>query len=310
MLIIRRAALVVCFALLSTEGAFAAHVGDGSGEPMLHADGAAVPDIFSSSISSLPDAPDAAAIEEMHRSSQPIGFGRNTALKLHTEAFSQWALGTSVGIGGLGFQVATSLRTKINLRVGGSLLNYSPTIVEQGIPIDGRVRLRSANLGVDIFPYRSSFHITPGFTAYNGNRMTATTNIVPGSTFTINDTAYQSDPTDPVHGWFDVSLGRRIAPSLTIGWGNMLKRSKNWTMQTDFGIQYVTTPKFTLVMTGSVCTPQDGCTRIQDDPSTVANLAQQQSDVNNDIQVLRFYPILQTSISYRFGHKTDMGFWR
>jgi len=95
-----------------------------------------------------------------------------------------------------------------------------------------------------------------------------------------------------------------------MGWGNMLKRSKNWTMQTDFGIQYVSTPKFTMVMTGSVCTPQDGCTRIQDDPDTVANLAQQQADVNQEIRILRFYPILSTSLSYRFGHKTDTTFWR
>ena len=190
------------------------------------------------------------------------------------------------------------------------MLNYSPTIIEQGIPIDGRVRMRSANVGVDIYPYRGSFHITPGVTIYNGNRMTATTFIAGGNHFTINDTDYTSSVTDPVHGWFDVRLGGRFAPSFTMGWGNMLKRSKNWTMQTDFGIQYVSTPKFTLVMTGSVCTPQDGCTRIQDDPSTVANLAQQQADVNDEIQILRFYPILSTSLSYRFGHKTDTSFWR
>ncbi len=86
------------------------------------------------------------------------------------------------------------------------MLNYSPTIVEEGIPIDGRVRMRSANVGVDLYPYRGSFHITPGVTLYNGNRMTATTSITPGGSFTINDDLYVSELSDPVHGWFDVSL--------------------------------------------------------------------------------------------------------
>ena len=307
---VKRDLLVFCLGVFAFQSSFAAPSSGEFGGSNPGSDGATNPDIFSSSTSSLPDAPDALEIDQMRRASQPIGFGRNTALRLHTNAFSQWAVGSTFSIGGLGVQVATSLRTKINLRAGVSMLNYSPTIEELGIPIDGRIRLRSANLGVDIYPYRRSFHITPGVTLYNGNRMTATTFLAGGSQFTINDAHYTSSVSDPVHGWFDVSLGGRIAPSFTLGWGNLLKRSKNWTMQTDLGIQFVTSPKFTLVMTGSVCTPQDGCTRIQDDPGTVADLAQQQTDVNKAIQILRFYPILSTSLAYRFGHKTETSFWR
>ena len=227
-----------------------------------------------------------------------------------TDRFSQTAVGFVFGLGGMGAQVSTALGTKINLRVGGSFLNLNPQIIEQGIPIDGAVRLRSLYAGVDVFPYHGTFHITPGLTMYNGNRMTAVTNIAGGQHFSINDIDYVSDPTDPVHGSFDVSLGRRFAPSLTMGFGNMLKRSSNWTLQTDLGVQFIGTPKFTLVMSGSVCTPQDGCTRIQDDPQSMSDLKRQQADVNNQIQILRFYPILTTSLSYRFGHKVSTTFWR
>jgi len=294
-------ALAVCLILLSPQLGFAA--APLAGETVN-------PDLASSSSAALPDAPDAAAIEAARLGRQPIGFGRNTKLRLRTEAFSTWAVGTTVGLGGVGFQIATPLRTKMNLRFGANAFNYSPTIVESGIPIDGAIRLRSANASVDIYPYRGSFHISPGITLYNGSRMTATTHIAGGQHFSINDVDYQSDFTDPVHGWFDVRMGSKFAPSFTFGWGNMLKRSTNWTLQTDFGIQYVGTPKFTLLMSGSVCTPADGCTRIQDDPETMANLAQQQRDVNEAIQPLRFYPILTTSIGYRFGHKTSTQFWR
>src|ERR1019366_8392044 len=97
-----------------------------------------------------------------------------------TARLSFVAIGTTLGSGGVGFQLATPLMTKINLRAGASMFNYSPTIVEQGIPITGAVRLRSANVGFDVYPYRNSFHITPGVTLFNGNRMTAKTSIAPG----------------------------------------------------------------------------------------------------------------------------------
>jgi len=303
-------ALSVCLSLLATPVGFAASVCSALHVSTRCAEDGINPDIASFSSSLLPDAPDAAAIEAARGGGQPMGFGRNTSLRLHTAPFSQIAIGTTFGLGGLGFQMATPLATKINLRLGVSMLNYNPIVTEDAFPIDGSVRLRSANVGVDIFPYHGSFHITPGVNLYNDNRMTATTFIAGGQNFTINDTQYTSDPTDPVHGWFDVSLGKLIAPSLTVGFGNMLKRSSNWTVQTDFGIQYVERPKFTLTMTGSVCDPSDGCTRVQDDPGTVANLQQEQATVNQEIQVLRFYPILSTSVSYRFGHKTSTTYWR
>ena len=301
---IHGSALSVCLTLALAPFGFAATTTAGS---------AANSDVVFSSSVSLPDAPDAAAIAEARLGRQPMGFGRNTSLRLRTARFSFVAIGTTFGTGGVGFQLSTPLLTKINLRAGASIFNYNPTIVEQGIPINGEVRLRSANVGFDVYPYHNSFHITPGVTLFNGNRMTAKTSIAPGSSFKINDNVYISDATDPVNGQFDVSLGGKIAPSLTLGWGNMLKRSKNWNLQTEFGVQYIGRPSFTLSMTGTVCepnNPSNGCTSIQSDPSSLSDLQQEQASVNQAIQPLRFYPIITTIIGYRFGHKTATTYWR
>ena len=271
------------------------------------------PDVVFSSSVAVPNAPDPAGIEEARLNRQSIGFGRNTALRLRTERFSSVAIGTTFGTGGVGLQLATPVMTKINLRMGASMFNYSPTILEQGIPITGAVRLRSVNIGFDVYPYRNSFHITPGVTVFNGNRISAKTSIVPGSSFKINDNVYISDATDPVTGQFDVSLGGKIAPSLTLGWGNLLKRSRNWNLQTEFGVQYIGRPSFTLSLTGTVCepnNPSNGCTAIQSDPSSLSDLQQEQASVNQGIQPLRFYPIITTILGYRFGHKTATTYWR
>jgi hypothetical protein len=255
--------------------------------------------------SSLPEAPGAVL-----SSKDGISWGPATRLRLHTSAFSGVAVGVTLGADGLGFQLATPLATKINLRVNTSFLNYNPSLVEQGIPIDGSIKFRSIGAGVDIYPYRNTFHITPGFTFYNGNTADATVNIAPGGAFTINDTNYTSSYTDPVHGTFDMSFGRKIAPSLTVGFGNMLRRDTHWSIPSEFGFQYIGQPKFVLNMQGSVCDVSDGCTAIMSDPGTVANLQQEQADINKDIAPLRFYPIAKVGLSYRFGHVTKMSLWR
>jgi hypothetical protein len=217
----------------------------------------------------------------------------------------------TLGSGGLGLDLSTPLMTKVSLRVGASFLNYSPRLLEQGIPVDGTVRLRAVNVGLEYFPYRGSFHVTPGVTLYNGNHVFATTYIAPGAHFTIDDTDYVSDPTNPVHGFFDMTFGKKIAPSITVGWGNMLqRRGGNWSVPVDFGFEYLGRPKFVLNMDGGVCTPSNGCDAISSDESAVQNLAQQQKDVNEAIGRLRFFPILKVGVAYRFGHTEDTRMWR
>ncbi len=302
---INRTAAVVCLAALLTPFSYASSPRGLNESEAISTD----PDHASSS-SVLPDAPDA-YLNAAKRSSQAgFTYGPNTRLQLRTRPFSSLAIGLTGGIAGIGVQVATPLATKINLRGGFSFLNYNPTIVEDGIPIDGAIKFRSAFAGVDLYPFRNTFHITPGMTLFNGNKALATTNIAGGSNFEINDTNYTSDLTDPVHGVFDMTFGRRYAPSLTVGFGNMLRRDSHWSIPVDFGFQYIGTPKFTLSMQGTVCDPTDGCNTIASDPDTQSNLAQEQTQINHDIAPLKFYPILSIGVAYRFGHNVKMSLWR
>jgi hypothetical protein len=304
---IDRTVSFLCLAALSVPFAYGSSEPFGSStDPNKTTDPNKPPAVSSSS--SLPDAPDSEAIEEAVRTESRNALRTN--LRLETKPFSAFAIGFTASIGGLGIDVATPLGSKVNLRASASYLNYSPLITEDGIPIDAAVRLRTICVGVDLFPYHNTFHITPGITMYNGNHMGAVTNIAGGAMFSVNDTTYESAPGDPVHGTFDVYLGHKVAPSFTVGFGNMLRRDSHWSVPVDFGFQYIGTPKFTLIMNGSVCTPQDGCTRIQDDPDTLANLAQEQATVNREISILRFYPILKVGLSYRFGRNAKLEYWR
>ena len=261
--------------------------------------------------SSLPDAPDAALLEQTtaRAAKSSIRRGSVPSLRLQTRPFSAVAVGLTAGIDGLGVDVATPLATKINLRASASFLNYSPKVTSNGIPIDAAISFRSIGAGVDFFPYHNGFHITPGATLYNGNHAGAVANIAGGTSFTINDADYVSSLADPVHGVFGVSFGRKLAPSLTMGFGNMLRRDSHWSMPVEFGFQYIGQPKFTLNLTGSVCDSDGDCSTVQSDAATITNLQQEQIKINNEISPLRFYPILKIGLGYRFGRNVKRDDW-
>ena len=260
------------------------------------------------SSSSLPDAPDADRIAQAS-ASKSVRSSLVRSLRLGTTPFSRVAVSVTGGLGGLGVDVATPLATKINLRASTSFLNYNPSITAESIPVNAAIKLRTLGAGVEVFPYHNTFHVTPGFTFYNGNHVNATAYIAGGSTFTANDVDYVSVASDPVRGNFDVSFGRKIAPSLTVGFGNMLRRDSHWSVPVDFGFEYIGQPKLTLHMTGSVCDPDGDCGPIANDPETLANLSAEQDKVNREIAPLRFYPILKIGLSYRFGHNVKREYW-
>ena len=59
-------------------------------------------------------------------------------------------------------------------------------------------------------------------------------------------------------------------------------------------------PQLVLSLSGNECDPGGACFPLTNDPSTQANTAAEQKQLNDDIKPLRFYPILSTGISYRF----------
>jgi len=221
-------------------------------------------------------------------------------------AFSTAAIALKIGVAGVGIDVATPLSQRFNLRAGGSYYPYNGTFNVDGMTISGQARLRSGTASLDWFPFHGNFHISPGITFYNGNTFNTKAYVPSGGAFSLADGDYISDPTgvDPVHGTFDLSFGRHVAPNFTIGFGNMIPRSgRHFSFPFEIGFQYVGPPKLTLNLAGTVCSNQpnnQGCEQLQTDPDALANLAQEQLNINNDIKPLRFYPILSQGFSYRF----------
>lgn len=218
--------------------------------------------------------------------------------------FSKIAAGVTVSPLGIGVGAATPLTRSINLRAGWNVFSYSLTGTTDGANYSGKLNLHSFQASADWFPWwRKSFHISPGLLFNNQNRVRATGGISGGQSFTLNDVNYYSDPADPVSGAGSVTF-RTAAPMLTVGWGNWVPRRerKHFSFPFEIGFAYTGDPSIKLNLAGSVCEDPRGinCSTIATDPSVQANIAGQIRKLQNDLDLIRFYPIISGGVVYKF----------
>jgi len=268
------------------------------------------PEFESSSRVLLQDAPEPNSPEES-LSGGGRGKSKPAYEKKGVAPFSAIAIGLKLGIAGIGVDVATPLATKLNLRVGASFFSYNPNLVADGIDIIGNIQLESVTESFDFFPFGNDFRVSPGVVFYNGNHITAAAMVAGGQTFSLNDASYISDPADPANGSFDLSFGHQLAPSFTVGFGNMIPRKGgHWSMPLELGVEYIgRTPQIALNLGGSACqggTTPMYCGQIATDPTTVQNVQGEQASLNSAIpSFLRFFPIASLGVSYRFGRNSS-----
>lgn len=221
--------------------------------------------------------------------------------------FSSVGVGLVLGTEGIGVELATPLSAKLNLRGGVHGLSFNPNIFEDGFAVVGDIKLLSVFAGVDYHPFYYKYarvRISPGVTFYNGNRLRALATVPGGQTFDLGYGSFTSDPNDPVTGNFNMDFGRKVAPRLTFGLGNLSpRRGQRWSFPLEVGVEYIgRPPRISLALAGSTC-DATSCSKVLGDPEAQRDLAQEQINLNRDIPgILRFLPIVTFGVSYRIGH--------
>jgi hypothetical protein len=209
--------------------------------------------------------------------------------------FRTYGMAFTVGTGGIGVQLATPLAQHFNLRANASYFSYYGNFNSDGLYLDGRLQLRQVNTSVDWFPFHNGFHISPGVTLDNRNDIHTTINVPTGGTFDLGNDTYTSD-SPPVTGTASFSFGNKVAPSLTVGWGNLIPRDgSHFSVPVEVGFQYIGTPLIAFNLQGNAC-DQDGCGPIAGD----SDIQVQTNKINNDIHPLRFFPILSVGFGFTF----------
>ncbi|RXH56070.1 hypothetical protein [Granulicella sibirica] len=219
-------------------------------------------------------------------------------------AFSSIGADAHIGLGGIGFDVATPLTRRINIRLGGDFFRYTDTFVEDQANVTASLKLGSGHASVDWFPFNNSFRISPMINFVNNNRVRATVLVPAGTTITLSGSDYVSSATDPLHGSGSVDF-RRTSPGLTIGFGNIIAHTpKHLSFPVELGFYYVGQPTLKIAFSGSACDPSVpasiGCESVTDDPDFQQSLNEFRARNNNNLSYASFFPVLTVGVGYRF----------
>jgi hypothetical protein len=199
--------------------------------------------------------------------------------------FGGLAIAGRSGTLGFGGELMVNILPTINGRFG---VTYFPLGVggEIGdVNYDFDLRVLTFPLTMDWYPFKNGFHISGG-AIFNQTTIEVDT----GSTVsvTINDHQYSASEFGTIHG--EASF-QPVAPYVGIGWGNAFGKEKRWGILTDLGVAFLGRPSVSLTPTGQAALS---------DAAFMADLAREQKDLEDDLSILKFYPVLSASLFFRF----------
>lgn len=218
-----------------------------------------------------------------------------------TKPFSRIGIAVKASLLGAGVEAATPLTSRSNLRTGFNMFSYDRSFNADGIAYAGRLRFRSVEAHYDWFPFMGSFHISPGVLVYNGNQIIANASVPGGQTFTLNNTTYSSDPTDPIKGAGKVDYVK-AGPMFTVGWGNLLPRNhRHFSVPVELGVIYTGAPRTALNLGGSACDAAGLiCFSTTSNPSFQADVQAEQDKLNKDMSAFKVYPVISVGFGFNF----------
>jgi hypothetical protein len=217
--------------------------------------------------------------------------------------FSALGFATRVGLGGTGFDIATPLSTRFNLRAGGDFFSYATSFQEQGANVGVNLHLRSGHTALDWFPFGGHFRLSPQLVFGNNNRILATAIIPSGTTVTLSGQDYISSYTDPLHGSGRIDFNK-VSPGFSFGFGNLIPRDRShFSFPVELGFYYVGQPSLQVAFTGSACdpnfAPSMGCESVNQDAGFQQSLAAFKSRNDNNLSYASFFPIFSVGFAYR-----------
>lgn len=218
--------------------------------------------------------------------------------------FTGIGIASRTGLAGAGFDIATPLSRRLNLRAGAGFFSYATAFQEEGANVAINLRMKSGHAALDWFPFNGRFRLSPLLVFANNNRVLATALIPSGSTVTLNGQDYISSYADPLHGSGRIDF-RKVSPGFTFGFGNMIPRTKSHlSIPFEMGFYYVGQPSLQVAFSGSACDPTQppaiGCQSVDQDATFQQNLRAFINRNNHNLSYASFLPILSVGFAYAF----------
>ena len=212
--------------------------------------------------------------------------------------FSRIAIATDTGTLGFGAQIATPITRRLNLRGGFDLANFGYGFTQDGVNHAGTLHLRSGSVRLDLFPFHSGFHISPGLLFFKSS-VGGSLSVPGGNSFSMGDLSLTSNAANPVTGNESLVFTRSVLPSLTFGFRNMLARKeRHWSVPLELGAAYTGHYSAQINLLGSVC--YMGHCGPTSNAMVQASVVQQQNSLGETMKRYQILPIVMSGVSYRF----------
>jgi hypothetical protein len=199
-------------------------------------------------------------------------------------AFNELAVAAQAGTLGLGGDLTTNLIPQVNLRAGVQWLDFGFSAPLGHIDYDVDLNLLNPLVLIDWYPFSGSFRVSGGV-LFNGSDIHLRAK--PGEAVEIDGATYTPAELGSLRG--DVEW-RSMAPYVGIGWGNALGEGGRWGFATDLGVAFTGSPSIDLSATGPIST----------DPTFRTRLAEEERDIQDELDAFKFYPVLSISLFFRF----------
>ncbi|GAB4057910.1 hypothetical protein [Uliginosibacterium sediminicola] len=195
--------------------------------------------------------------------------------------------GVSLGISTLGAGVAYTygFTPSASLSVGYNAFDFNRKASESGVNYDGKVKLRTLELLGGYHPFQGSFAIQAG-ALYNDSSISAngTSN---ATSITINNVTYTG--TAPQAHYESKFSKSKLSPYLGVGWSANPPSKPGLAFNARIGVLY---QKSSGTLTVSGVTDSTG--------TLESNRAAAEKKLNDDVNKLKWYPVVGIGASYSF----------
>ena len=244
-----------------------------------------------------PAAPPAESPAEEGAFVQPVPLHRAPVIFEDLRPFRSYAIGFKGSTLGAGFEIATPLAGRINLRYGFNLVEFTDPFSIDGVNYHAGIHLKSSQTTVDWF--FGPFHVSPGV-LYLKNNMSAPASVGPGQTFVLGTQTFLNSVDDPVTGSSSVIYPRTFSPMLLFGYGNLLPRTgQHLSFPVEVGFAYTGAPVINLNLNGTACVT-NGCVTFSQSTDAQGSLKQEIQILNDDLKHYSIFPIVSLGLAYRF----------
>ncbi len=203
-----------------------------------------------------------------------------------TDAQTRFAVVVEGGTAGIGPSIIYTVNPKFTLTAGYTWLNHNYDVESDDNDYDGKLKLSNFKVLANWHPWETKFHFSAGVFATD-NKIDVTLRPTERQTYEINGNEYSSTLINSLGG--SASFEDDVAPYIGLGWAKR-PGERGFAFYATLGVFFAGDASANLNATGP----------INADPQFRADLRAEERDINDDLDDLGIYPVLQLGVQYNF----------